>query len=95
MARVYSNPARPHPFIVVPGVVTELCRERVLVSEFVEGGLIKKPDRFRPDKVLSQFLDATWWYLTDEEIELEPHIATQVMINMSDPRSQHFGQMRH
>jgi predicted unusual protein kinase regulating ubiquinone biosynthesis (AarF/ABC1/UbiB family) len=66
-----------------------------LYDVFVEGGLIKKPDRFRPDKVLSQFLDATWWYLTDEEIELEPHIATQVMIDMSDPRSQHFGQMRH
>ena len=48
-----------------------------------------------PDKLLSQFLDATWWYLTDEEIELEPEIATQVMIDMSDPRSEHFGQMRH
>ena len=45
--------------------------------------------------LLDQFLDATWWYETDEEIELTPHIATQVMIDMSDPRSQHFGQMRH
>jgi predicted unusual protein kinase regulating ubiquinone biosynthesis (AarF/ABC1/UbiB family) len=36
MARVYSNPAHPHPFIVVPDVVTSLCRERVLVSEFVD-----------------------------------------------------------
>src|ERR687889_1385863 len=66
-----------------------------LYDVFVEGGLIKTPDRFRPDKVLSQFLDATWWYLTDEEIELRPEIATQVMIDMSDPRSEHFGQMRH
>src|SRR3954466_1053386 len=60
---------------------------------FAESGLLRKPDRFRPDKLLSQFLDATWWYLTDEEIQLEPHIATQVMIDMSDPRSEHFGQM--
>jgi len=60
-----------------------------------EGGLLKQPDKFRPDKLLSQFLDATWWYLTDEEIQLGPEIATQVMIDMSDPRSQHFGQMRH
>ncbi|HEY2771988.1 MAG TPA: AarF/ABC1/UbiB kinase family protein [Solirubrobacteraceae bacterium] len=37
MARVYSNPAHPHPFIVVPDVVTSLCRERVLVSELVDG----------------------------------------------------------
>ena len=33
--------------------------------------------------------------MLDEEIALEPEIATQVMIDMSDPRSQHFGQMRH
>ena len=33
MARAYKG----HPFIVVPDVVTSLCRERVLVSEFVDG----------------------------------------------------------
>ncbi|MEI2700875.1 MAG: AarF/ABC1/UbiB kinase family protein [Baekduia sp.] len=33
MARAY----RGHPFIVVPDVVTSLCRERVIVSEFVDG----------------------------------------------------------
>jgi predicted unusual protein kinase regulating ubiquinone biosynthesis (AarF/ABC1/UbiB family) len=37
MARVYSNPAHPHPFIVVPDVVGDLCRERVLVSDYVDG----------------------------------------------------------
>jgi predicted unusual protein kinase regulating ubiquinone biosynthesis (AarF/ABC1/UbiB family) len=36
MARVYSNPAHPHPFIVVPDVVTSLCRRRVIVSELVD-----------------------------------------------------------
>ena len=62
---------------------------------WAEGGLLREPDRFRPDKLLSQFLDATWWYLTDEEIALAPEVATQVMIDMSDPRSEHFGQVRH
>jgi predicted unusual protein kinase regulating ubiquinone biosynthesis (AarF/ABC1/UbiB family) len=33
MARAY----RGHPFIVVPDVITSLCRERVLVTEFVDG----------------------------------------------------------
>src|SRR5919112_2770209 len=33
LARIY----RGHPFIVVPDVLTELSRERVVVSEFVEG----------------------------------------------------------
>ena len=58
---------------------------------FAETGFLAEPDRFRPDKLLAQFLDATWWYVLDDEIELEPEIATQVMIDMSDPRSAHFG----
>ena len=33
--------------------------------------------------------------MLDEEIHLKPEIATEVMIEMSDPRSSHFGQMRH
>ena len=33
--------------------------------------------------------------MLDEDIELTSEIATQVMIEMSDPRSSHFGQMRH
>jgi predicted unusual protein kinase regulating ubiquinone biosynthesis (AarF/ABC1/UbiB family) len=60
-----------------------------------ETGFLAHPERFRPDKLLAQFRDATWWYVLDEEIALRPEIATQVMIDMSDPRSSHFGQMRH
>ncbi|WP_354700836.1 hypothetical protein DSM112329_01128 [Paraconexibacter sp. AEG42_29] len=32
MSRVY----RDHPFVVVPDVMTDLCRERVIVSEFID-----------------------------------------------------------
>ena len=62
---------------------------------FSRTGFLREPDRFRPDKLLAQFLDATWWYVLDEEVHLSPEIATEVMIEMSDPRSSHFGQMRH
>jgi predicted unusual protein kinase regulating ubiquinone biosynthesis (AarF/ABC1/UbiB family) len=62
---------------------------------WAETGFLQHPERFRPDKLLAQFRDATWWYVLDQEIELEPEVATQVLIDMSDPRSQHFGQMRH
>jgi predicted unusual protein kinase regulating ubiquinone biosynthesis (AarF/ABC1/UbiB family) len=62
---------------------------------WAETGFLAHPERFRPDKLLAQFRDATWWYVLDDEIELEPEIATQVIIDMSDPRSEHFGQMRH
>jgi predicted unusual protein kinase regulating ubiquinone biosynthesis (AarF/ABC1/UbiB family) len=161
LARVY----RGHPFIVVPEVVTELSRERVLVNDFVQGaafedvkqmdqatrdrvaeiifrfyfgcmyrhrqfsgdphpgnfllrddgsvafldfglfkrmpqelldielacqraghegdaeglkeiwartGFLREPEKFRADKLLAQFLDATWWYVLDEEVELQP-----------------------
>ena len=62
---------------------------------WADTGFLKHPENFREDKLLAQFLDATWWYVLDEDIELRPEVATQVMIDMSDPRSQHFGQMRH
>jgi predicted unusual protein kinase regulating ubiquinone biosynthesis (AarF/ABC1/UbiB family) len=184
LARIF----RGHPFIVIPDVVTSLSRERVLVSEYVEGvgfeelkgypqderdrigeiifrfyfgclyrhgqfsgdphpgnsmlladgrmafldfGLFKRmppgtvqleidvaraviegdtetimrlgtetgffpePEKFKPDRVLEHFRAATSWYTVDQEIELTPQYATQVMIDMSDPRSEYFGQLRH
>jgi predicted unusual protein kinase regulating ubiquinone biosynthesis (AarF/ABC1/UbiB family) len=35
--RALAREYRGHPFVVVPDVMTELCRERVIVTEFVEG----------------------------------------------------------
>lgn len=179
---------RGHPFIKIPEVVTELSRERVLVSEFVEGvgfeefkgypqaerdrigeilfrfflgclyrhrqfsgdphpgnfilladgrmafldfGLFKRldaapvefelaaqrtvaeqdadalhalmaksgflphPERVKPDEVLAFLTDVIGWYATDEVVALTPEIATEVMIEGSDPRSSHFRHMRH
>jgi predicted unusual protein kinase regulating ubiquinone biosynthesis (AarF/ABC1/UbiB family) len=185
LARIFNG----HPFIAVPEVVSGLSRERVLVSEFVEGvgfeelkgypqaqrdrigeivfrfflgclyrhrqfsgdphpgnfllladgrvafldfGLFKRmerapvelelacqravtegdartlhrllaesaflpdPDRVDPGHLLAFIEDAIWWYTTaDEEVQLSPEIATEVMIESSDPRSSHFREMRH
>jgi predicted unusual protein kinase regulating ubiquinone biosynthesis (AarF/ABC1/UbiB family) len=57
MARIYEG----HPFIAVPAVVTSLCRERVIVSEFVAGesldAIREKPaaERDRIGEILFRF----------------------------------------
>jgi len=60
-----------------------------------ESGFLPEPEKFQPERVLEHFRAATSWYTTDGEIELTPGLATRVMIDMGDPRSEYFGQMRH
>jgi tRNA A-37 threonylcarbamoyl transferase component Bud32 len=184
LARIF----RGHPFIVVPDVVTRLSRERVIVSEFVEGtgfeelkhypqaerdrigeivfrfffgclyrhhqfsgdphpgnfllmrdgrvafldfglfkrmtaedvehelavgravierdveatfelfastGFLPRPERLRPEALLAFLDDMIGWYTVDDEVELTPEIATRVVIESTDIRSSHFGDMRH
>jgi predicted unusual protein kinase regulating ubiquinone biosynthesis (AarF/ABC1/UbiB family) len=66
-----------------------------LLSELVDAGFIREPQRWNPDDLLAQFRGLTWWYTTDETVELTPEIATQILIDMSDPRSQWYSHMRH
>jgi predicted unusual protein kinase regulating ubiquinone biosynthesis (AarF/ABC1/UbiB family) len=59
-------------------------------------GFLPEPERVDPEQLLAFVRDAIWWYTTaDEDVALYPEIATQVMIESSDPRSSHFRQMRH
>jgi predicted unusual protein kinase regulating ubiquinone biosynthesis (AarF/ABC1/UbiB family) len=66
-----------------------------LIAHLHRGGFIGKPEYYTPEGILEQLRDMTWWYSTDAEIELTPEIATEIMIEMSDPRSSHFSKMRH
>jgi predicted unusual protein kinase regulating ubiquinone biosynthesis (AarF/ABC1/UbiB family) len=59
-------------------------------------GFLPEPERVDPENLLAFITDAIWWYTTaDESVQLTPDIATQVMIESSDPRSSHFREMRH
>jgi len=68
---------------------------QALIDHLHAGGFIAKPEYYTPEGILAQVHDMTWWYITDEEVALTPEIATEVMIEMSDPRSSHFAKMRH
>jgi hypothetical protein len=66
-----------------------------LIDHLHEGGFIAKPEQYTPEGILAQVHDMTWWYGVDDEVQLTPEIATEIMIEMSDPRSSHFAKMRH
>jgi predicted unusual protein kinase regulating ubiquinone biosynthesis (AarF/ABC1/UbiB family) len=70
-------------------------RGRDLIELLHGGGFIADPSFYDEDGILQQFDDFTWWYTRDGEVLLEPEIATEVIIQMSDPRSRYFGKMRH
>lgn len=67
-----------------------------LHSLLAESGFLPEPERVNPDHLLAFINEAIWWYTTaDEPVQLAPEIATQVMIESSDPRSSYFAEMRH
>ena len=66
-----------------------------LLEELHTGGFLQDASRHTPGSILAQFREITWWYTVDQEVQLEPEIATRVMIELSDPRSSFFAQMRH
>jgi predicted unusual protein kinase regulating ubiquinone biosynthesis (AarF/ABC1/UbiB family) len=85
-------------------VELELAAQRAVVEGdaaalhrlLAESGFLPEPERVDPEHLLEFVEDAIWWYTTaDETVALTPEIATQVMIESSDPRSTHFREMRH
>ena len=68
---------------------------RGLIEQLHHGGWMGDPSYYTDEGILAQFDDLTWWYSRDQEVRLDPEVATQVLLQMSDPRSRHFGQMRH
>jgi predicted unusual protein kinase regulating ubiquinone biosynthesis (AarF/ABC1/UbiB family) len=68
---------------------------RTLHAILAESRFLPEPERVDPEKLLAFIRDAIWWYTTDQTVALTPEIATQVMIESSDPRSSHFREMRH
>src|SRR5271167_1055155 len=80
-------------------VELELAAQRAVVEQdaaalhelLAASGFLPEPERVNPEHLLAFVEDAIWWYTTaDETVQLNPAIATHVLIESSDPRSSHF-----
>jgi predicted unusual protein kinase regulating ubiquinone biosynthesis (AarF/ABC1/UbiB family) len=85
-------------------VELELACQRAIVEGdaqalhalLARSGFLPDPERVDPEHLLAFLTDAIWWYTTaDEAVQLTPEIATEVLIESSDPRSSYFREMRH
>ncbi len=84
-------------------VELELAAQRAVIEQdpaalhrlLADSGFLPEPARVDPDELLEFVQDAIGWYTHDEVMQLTPEMATQVMIESSDPRSRHFRSMRH
>jgi hypothetical protein len=69
---------------------------QALHALLARSGFLPDPERVEPEHLLAFLTDAIWWYTTaDEAVQLTPEIATEVLIESSDPRSSYFREMRH
>ncbi len=86
-----------------PPVELELAAQRAVIDHdapalhalLAKSGFLPKPERVDPQELLEFIEDGIGWYTTDAEVSLTPEMATEVMIESSDPRSRHFRHMRH
>src|SRR5437870_5172935 len=85
-------------------VELELAAQRAVVEGdaaslhrlLAASGFLPEPERVDPEHLLAFVADAIWWYtIADETVEITPEIATEVMIESSDPLSSHFREMPH
>jgi predicted unusual protein kinase regulating ubiquinone biosynthesis (AarF/ABC1/UbiB family) len=80
MARLY----RGHPFVVVPGVATELCGKRVIVTEFVEGESFAawqakdQAERDRLAEIVFRFYYGGVW--RDGQFSADPHPGNAILL---------------
>jgi predicted unusual protein kinase regulating ubiquinone biosynthesis (AarF/ABC1/UbiB family) len=66
-----------------------------LVEMWGRTGFLNEPERMAPERLQAYIEDIAWWYLSDEEIQLTPEVASSVLMELSDPRGSHFARMRH
>ena len=70
-------------------------RGEELIGLMADAGMLRDPERATPDGVIAQFRGYTWWFTTDEELELDPTVATRIVLDFADPTQDQFRRVRH
>ena len=86
--RRFARTWRGHPFVVIPDVITELSRERVLVTEYVEGigfeqvKQLPQPERDRFGEIVFRFFLGSLY--RTRHFSADPHPGNYIL--MADGR---------
>ncbi len=66
-----------------------------MIEQMVLAGMLPDATRATPEGVLEQFRGYAWWFTTDAVLELDPSLATKIVLDFSDPLQSQFHQIRH
>ena len=70
-------------------------RGEELIELMSSAGMLPDPERATPEGVIAQFRGYTWWFTTDELLELDPTVATRIVLDFADPTTDQFRRVRH
>ena len=70
-------------------------RGEELIRLMTEAGMLRDPEHSTPEGVIEQFRGYTWWFTTDEVLELDPGLATRIVLDFADPMADQFRRVRH
>ncbi len=70
-------------------------RGEELIELMTAAGMLRGADQATPQGVLEQFRRYTSWFTTDEVLELDPGVATRIVLDFADPTADQFRRVRH
>ncbi len=69
-------------------------RGEEMIERMRAAGMLPANVRATPEAILDQFRRYTWWFTDDEQLELDPGMATRIVLEFSDPMNRAFHEVR-